>query len=109
MKQLLNTLFYVGLIICGLILILGTFLFLDTIITPSFHKNKFPDNAVARIGPNGVVIYTPRKIDTSTKTEENSTKPDDTEPYFEGTTIPIMTEKDLWVAMMTWHKDPQNC
>ncbi len=108
MKHFPKKLFIGGLVIGGLILILGVFVILDAIITPSFHKYKFPIDAVGRIGPNGEVeYYTPPKNDTSTITKEKSTKTDDAEPYFEGTTIPKMTEQDLWVAMMTWHKGPQ--
>ena len=98
-----------GLIIGGLIFIIGAFLILDVIISPNFNITEFPEDTFAgRILPNGEVeIYTPPKNNTVTKTEKNSTKPDAAGTYFEGTTIPKLTEKDLWVAMMTWHKGPQ--
>ncbi len=109
MKHFPKKLFIGGLIIGGLILTLGAFLILDAILTPYFYKSKFPkEPAAGRILPNGEVeIYYPPKNKTATKTEEKPTKSDDANPYFEGTTIPKLTEQDLWVAMMTWHKGPQ--
>jgi hypothetical protein len=53
------------------------------------------------------VEYYPLKQVNSTESEDSSTKPDAAGTYFEGTTIPKLTEQDLWVAMMTWHKGPQ--
>ena len=50
---------------------------------------------------------THQKQVNSTESEDSSTKPDAADTYFEGTTIPKLTEQDLWVAMMTWHKGPQ--
>ena len=108
MKCLPKKLFLGGLIIGGLILILGIFLVFDSIITPYFYKSKFPEDTVAaRILPNGEVEYYPLKQVNSTESEDISTKPDAAGTYFEGTTIPKLTEQDLWVAMMTWHKGPQ--
>ena len=108
MKRLPKKLFLGGLIIGGLILILGIFLVFDSIITPYYYKSKFPEDTVAaRILPNGEVEYYPPKQVNSTESEDSSTKPDAADTYFEGTTIPKLTEQDLWVAMMTWHKGPQ--
>ncbi|MDE0484022.1 MAG: hypothetical protein OXI67_15700 [Candidatus Poribacteria bacterium] len=109
MKLFSNKLFLGGLIIGGLILTLGVFLILDAILTPYFYKRKLPeDTAGILITPKGnKAIYNSPKNNTATKTEKNATKPDTAGIYFEGTTIPKLTEQDLWVAMMTWHKGPQ--
>ncbi len=97
------------LVIIGcLIFIIGAFLILNAIITPYFYKSKLPeDTAGILTSPKGNKAIYPPKNKTATKTEKNSTKPDAASTYFEGTTIPKLTEQDLWVAMMTWHKGPQ--
>ena len=109
MKRLPKKLLLGVLIIGGLILITGIYVIIDSIITPYNFRSKFPeDTAVILTSPKGnKTIYNPPKNDTSTKTEDSSTKPDAVVTYFEGTTIPKLTEQDLWVAMMTWHKGPQ--
>ena len=109
MKHFTKKLFLGVLIIGGLILIIGIYVIIDSIITPYNFRSKFPeDTAVILTSPKGnKTIYNPPKNDTSTKTEDSSTKTDAAGTYFEGTTIPKLTEQDLWVAMMTWHKGPQ--
>ena len=108
MKRLPKKLLLGVLIIGGLILITGIYVIIDSIITPYNFRSKFPEDTVAaRILPNGEVEYYPLKQVNSTESEDSSTKPDAVVTYFEGTTIPKLTEQDLWVAMMTWHKGPQ--
>ncbi len=109
MKRRPKGLFIGGLIIGGMIFIIGAFLIFDAIVSPYLYKNKLPKNNVAgRILPNGEVeIYTPPKNNIAKKIEKNSTKPDAAGTYFEGTTIPKLTEQDMWVAMMTWHQGAQ--
>ena len=102
-----NKLFIGGLIIGGLILTLGVFLILNAIITPNFNKSKFREDTAVISTKGNKAIYNPLKNKTATKTEKNSTKPDAAGTYFEGTAIPKLTEQELWVAMMTWHKGPQ--
>lgn len=93
------------LIIGGLISVIGTFLLIEMIRPLIFDKSKLPEGFVGVV--NGEEIRIPPKNNTATKTDKNFTKPDAAGTYFEGTTIPQLTEKDLWVAMMTWHKGPQ--
>ena len=108
MKHFSKKLLLGVLIIGGLILITGIYVIIDSIITPYNFRSKFPEDTVAaRILPNGEVEYYPLKQVNSTESEDSSTKPDAVVTYFEGTTIPKLTEQDLWVAMMTWHKGPQ--
>lgn len=98
-----------GLIIGGLILIIGALLMKKFDNNPNINNSKFTDdNMSARILPNGEVeYYIPPKNNTVTNTEKNSTKSNTTGTYFEGTTIPILSEEDCFVAMMTWHKGAQ--
>ena len=109
MKHFSKKLLLGVLIIGGLILITGIYVIIDSIITPYFYICKLPeDTAWILTSPKGnKAIYNPPKNNTATKTEDNSTKTDAAGTYFEGTTIPKLTEQDLWVAMMTWHKGPQ--
>ena len=91
-------LFFGGLIIGGLILIVGMYFFVKSQVGNPLI-NSLPEDVAT-------IHYQPKR-DTSLKAKDNAIKPDAAGTYFEGTTIPKLTEQDLWVAMMTWHKGPQ--
>lgn len=105
MKHIPKKFFLSGLIIGGLIFIIGTFFLIEMKRPPIFDKSKFPEGDVGVI--NGEEIRIPSKNNTATKNKKKTISPDASGTYFEGTTIPKLSDRDKWVAMMKWHSGPQ--
>lgn len=105
MKLLPKYRFLGVLIICGLFFIIGTFFLIEMKRPPIFDKSKFPEGDVGVI--NREEIRIPPKNNTATKNEKKSISTDASGTNFEGTTIPKLSERDTWVAMMKWHSGPQ--
>ena len=96
MKLFSNKLFLSGLIIGCLILTLGVYIIIDSMMP---IPDKIPENTA-------VLGHPPPKNNTTPKSKDNAIE-SATTVYHKGTTVPKLTEKDLWVAMMTWHTGPQ--
>ena len=96
MRLFSNKLFLGWVLIVCLILTFWVYFIIDSMMP---IPAKIPENT-AMIG------QPPPKNNTAPKAKDNTTESAAT-IYHKGTTIPKLTEKDLWVAMMLWHKGPQ--
>ena len=107
MKLFSNKLFLSGLIIGCLILTIGIyFMIIPETPTVRGHLPAKTDKGVIYIRDGNGQTVPSSKTYTASKAK-NTVLQSDTPTYHKGTTVPKLTEKDLWVAMMTWHKGPQ--